>query len=42
MIVLVDVGPQLLHDVVDPLSPLLVREKHPGRQIITVHPEGKI
>ena len=40
--VLVDVGPQLLHDVVHPFCPLLVREEYPGRQIITVHPTMNI
>ena len=35
---LVDVGPELLHDVVDPLRPLLVWEEDPGGQIIRVHP----
>ena len=36
---LVYVGPELLHDVVHPLRPLLVREEHPGWQILTVHPD---
>ena len=35
---LVDVGPELLHDVVDPLRSLLVGEEDPGGQIIRVHP----
>ena len=35
--VLVNVGPQLLQDAVDPLGSLLVGEEHPGRHVIGRH-----